>query len=76
MPQITLYFDDETDRLMRERAKAAGVSYSRWVAMLIHDKARAEWPIAIRDLAGCFPDFPTAEELRGDTVADAERIGF
>lgn len=76
MPQVTLYFDAETERLMRERAKAAGVSYSKWVSMLIQSKARGEWPAAVRALAGRFQDFPSTDEIRTPSVADAERIGF
>ena len=76
MPQVTLYFDAQTETLMRERARAAGLSYSKWVALLIHSKARGEWPAAVRELAGRFPDFPLAEEGRTAVGTDAERLAF
>lgn len=75
MSQLTLYLDDETEALMRERAKAAGLSNSRWVAELIRRNAVADWPVPLSELAGSFPDFP----LREDAPAlpdDVPRIGF
>ena len=76
MPQVTLYLDEETERLMREHAKAAGLPYSKWVALLIRGKARPQWPQAAREAAGRFPDFPLAESARGGLGADGERVGF
>ena len=76
MPQVTLYFDDETERLMRERAKATGLSYSKWVALLIQSKARSEWPPSIAALAGRFSDFPLAEAARASLGEDATRELF
>ena len=76
MPQVTLYLDNDTERLMREHAKAAGLPYSRWVATLIREKARTQWPEAVRQAAGQFPDFPLAEQALAALGADSERIGF
>ncbi|MFP5404973.1 MAG: CopG family transcriptional regulator [Gammaproteobacteria bacterium] len=76
MSQVTLYLDDETQRLMRECARAAGMSNSRWVASLIRKQALREWPASVRSLAGRFEDFPLAEAARASTGEDVERIGF
>ena len=76
MPQVTLYLDDETERLMREHAKAAGLPYSKWVAQLIRSRARSEWPAAVREAAGRFPDFPLVESARTGLGDDSERIGL
>lgn len=76
MPQVTLYLDEETERLMREHAKAAGLPYSKWVALLIRDKARSQWPTAVREAAGRFPDFPLVGPVRAGLGTDGERIGF
>ena len=66
MGQITLYLDDETLKKVRSRAKAAGVSQSRWVADLItRGESASEWPRAVAELAGAWPDAPLADELRG-----------
>lgn len=58
MPQITLYIDEETDSKARAAARAAGISYSKWVAQLIRSRTRDEWPEMLRKLAGSRPDFP------------------
>lgn len=76
MSQVTLYLDDETQSLMRERAKAAGMSNSKWVASLIRKQALREWPTSVKALAGRFEDFPLAEAARASTGEDIERIGF
>jgi hypothetical protein len=64
MGQVTLYLDAETENRMREAARVAGVSQSRWLAELIREKTSTEWPPSIVALAGAWIDMPTAEELR------------
>ena len=64
MPQVTLYLDEETERLMREHAKAAGLPYSRWVALLIRGKARPQWPQAAREAARKAPRPPRETQPR------------
>lgn len=76
MAQVTLYLDEEVDRVMRECAQAAGVSNSRWVADLIRRHAGAAWPPAVLGLAGAFPDFPTADDVRPQGAADLPRAEF
>jgi hypothetical protein len=65
VPQITLYIDEETDAKARAAARAAGVSYSKWVAELIRSRTRDEWPR---------PDFPL-RATDGDTV-DVPRVSL
>ena len=77
MAQVTLYLDDETQRLMRERARAAGLSNSKWVALLIRaQEPQEEWPADVKALAGKFSDFPLADAARSATGSDIERVGF
>jgi hypothetical protein len=73
MGQITLYLDDETEEKMKDAAKVAGVSQSRWVSRLIKEKTATEWPESIVRLAGAWADFPTAEEIREGTPPDLPR---
>lgn len=73
MAQVTLYLDEETSRRAREAAAAAGRSMSQWVAEAIRSRIGSEWPADVRALAGCWPDLPTAEELRRSTATDAAR---
>lgn len=66
MAQITLYLDDELEARLREASKAANLSQSRFVANLIAEKLHHEWPESVLALAGAWPDFPEAEELRAE----------
>ena len=74
MPQITLYLDEETDAKARAAARAAGVSYSKWVGELIRSRTRDEWPETLRKLAGSRPDFPL-RATNGETV-DVPRVAL
>lgn len=73
MAQVTIYLDDETARLARAAARAAGLSQSRWLAMLIREKTSSEWPAAVREAAASWPDFPSAETIREGPGRDVER---
>ena len=73
MAQITIYLDDEHDSRLRAAAKAEGVSASRWIAQLIEDKTRSDWPANVRALSGAWGDFPAPEELRQAGGQDTAR---
>ena len=73
MAQVTLYLDEETKKRMRRAAKAAGVSQSRWLAELVRQETASEWPAEVRELAGAWPDFPEAEDLRRGVGRDVRR---
>jgi hypothetical protein len=76
MAQITLYIDDETEVRMKEAARAAGMSLSRWVAELIRARTATQWPESVRRLAGAWSDLPTAESLRQGQGEDVPREPF
>jgi hypothetical protein len=71
--QVTLYLDEATKDRVRKAAKAAGVSQSRWLAELVRRGAAEEWPAEVHELAGAWPDFPEADELRRSTGRDVRR---
>ena len=73
MPRITLYLDDQTEKLMRERAAAARMPFSRWVAHLIRAQAGSSWSLQVTRLLGAFPDMPLVEDLRALDVPDLPR---
>ena len=73
MGQVTIYLDDEHERRLRRAAKSAGVPVSRWVAKLVEESTRNEWPESIRALSGAWEDFPNAEELREAEASDSPR---
>lgn len=75
MPQITLYVDDDTRKLVEQAAKTSGLSQSKWVTRAIRRQAASSWPQNVLDLAGRFPDFPLREE--GQPLPDdSQRIGW
>jgi hypothetical protein len=71
--QVTLYLDEATKNRVRKAAKAAGVSQSHWLAELVRRSAAEEWPAEVRELAGAWPDFPEAGELRPGAGRDVRR---
>ena len=78
MGQITIYLDDETDRLVKTRVKASGESASKWVADAVRTRARSEWPADILSIFGSWKDadFPNAAELRKGYGKDVPRGSF
>jgi len=76
MGQVTVYIDDKTEADMNAAVKASGISKSKWVARVIREKAGAEWPQEVKNLAGNWQDFPTAEEIRQTSVSDSARELF
>lgn len=73
MPQITIYLEDKVSALVKTAAKAARVSQSRWIADAIRARARTEWPKSVEALAGAWPDFPSADQIRKRPGADTPR---
>jgi hypothetical protein len=73
MGQVTIYLDDEHERRLRRAAKSAGVPVSRWLANLVEESTRNEWPESIRGMSGAWEDFPSAEELREAGSSDSPR---
>jgi hypothetical protein len=74
MSQVTIYLDDEAEARMRQAAKEAGLSRSRWMAELIREKTASRWPESFRRLIGTWgDDFPEVEEIRQGLGEDVER---
>ena len=76
MAQITIYLDDEHDSRLRAAAKAEGIPASRWIAQLIEEKTRTQWPSSVQAMAGAWSDFPAPEALRDASDRDAPRESF
>ncbi len=73
MGQVTLYMDDDTLGRMRAAAEASGLSMSGWLAQLVRERTRTEWPADVVALAGAWRDLPTAEDLRACQPGDVAR---
>lgn len=73
MAHLTIYLTDEVELRVRKAAKAAKVSTSKWVADRVSKSVEASWPPEFLALAGAFPDFPDAGELRKGYGEDVPR---
>lgn len=73
MAQITIYLDDDAAGQVKAAAKAGRVSRSQWIAEAIRLRIGRDWPASVRELAGAWPDFPTAEEIRRKQAGSARR---
>jgi hypothetical protein len=74
MAQVTIYLDDAAEKRVKAAAKKAGVSVSRWVAELVKNRTRTEWPGEVLELAGAWPDFPDLENIRPVAGKDSRRV--
>lgn len=75
MGQITIYLDTELESRLKAAARQADLSTSRWIALLVQERLSEEWPAAVRESAGTWGEFPSAEELRS-SLGEDEREQF
>jgi hypothetical protein len=73
MAQVTIYLDDAAEKRVKAAAKKAGVSVGQWVAELVKNRTRTEWPPEVLELAGAWPDFPDPEDIRPVGGKDSRR---
>ena len=73
MAHLTIYLTDDVERRVRKAAKAAKVSISKWVADRVRQSVETSWPPEFLALAGAFPDFPDADDLRKGYGEDVPR---
>jgi hypothetical protein len=73
---LTIYLPDNIERQLRKAADESNVSISKWVADQIGKSLETSWPAEFLALAGAFPDFPEAEELRRGYGEDVRRESF
>jgi hypothetical protein len=73
MAQITIYLEDDVLAKVKAATKAAGVSQSQWISEAVRLRMNKEWPAAVQQLAGAWPDFPSAEEIRDWQKSDLPR---
>ena len=64
MPQLSLYFDKPTLKLVDQAAKKSNTSLSRWVRQAVMESLNNEWPKGYFDLCGSVNDalFDVPEE--------------
>lgn len=73
MAQVTIYLDDEVMALVKAATKTSGISQSQWIAEAVRLRVKKEWPDSVLAMAGAWPDFPTAEDIRDVQGADSSR---
>lgn len=73
MPQLNLYVDEPTHARIKRAAKAAGMSLSKWVSIVVTEKTANQWPAEVLALAGAWKDFPSLDEIRTGEGQDAPR---
>ena len=73
MAQITIYLDSKTEKKLETVTNNKNSSKSKWIANLIKEKLRNDWPNSIKNLSGSWKDFPNAEELRKSMGVDNKR---
>jgi hypothetical protein len=76
MAHLTIYLSDELEKRVRRAAKTSKKSVSKWVAERVTSSVESSWPPEFLALAGTFPDFPDAAELRAGYGKDAPRESF
>jgi len=76
MSHLTIYLDNQTEKRVRSSAKQTGLSVSRFIARILNDHEKAAWPPEVAQMAGSWPDFPSAEEIREGQPADRTREQF
>lgn len=76
MANLTIYLPDEVERQLRQAARESNLSLSKWVADRLSKSIQTSLPAEFLALAGAFPDFPDAEELRRGYGEDTARVSL
>ena len=76
MGQFKIYLEDEIESKMVETPQSAQLSMSKWIAQLIKEKVDSEWPMSVKEAAGTWDDFTSAEELSKNMGKDSEHEEF
>ena len=73
MGQLTIYLDNNSEKILRRRAKEKKLSVSKYVSILVWEKSVSEWPEELIGSAGTWHDYPRVAELRADYGEDIPR---
>jgi hypothetical protein len=76
MGQLILELDEQTEALIKQSASKSGLSVNAWVIQVVRAQTASSWSPEVRALAGAWPDFPMAEELRKTEEQDIPREPF
>lgn len=73
MSQITIYLDEKLERKIRQRAKTAKLSVSKWIANTVEAQERDSWPADVLASFGAWNDIPDLKSIRTSYGRDARR---
>jgi hypothetical protein len=76
MPQISLYIDEKTLKMVENAASRQHVSISKWVAEQIRTRIVPTYPAGFEDLFGSISDETFAAPSRVGFDADTKRVGM
>jgi hypothetical protein len=73
MPQLSLYLDEKTLKMVQQAAKLSRISMSKWVAKQLRTQLHNEWPQEYFKLFGSIMDPSFAGPEPMTTTADVPR---
>jgi len=73
MPQLAIYLDDQTAKLLDEAAHRAGTSRSAWVRDAVQTRLANRLPESFFELYGSWEDDRSPEEILRDIRAGSEQ---
>lgn len=71
MPQLAIYLDDETSKLLDEASEREGVSRSAWVRQAVQSRLRNRLPDSFFAVLGTWEDDRDPEEILRDIRQEA-----
>ena len=76
MPQISLYIDEKTLKMVENAAQRQHVSISKWVAEQIKTKVEPAYPLSFESLFGSISDTSFIEPKDLSFGSDTKREGL
>ncbi len=76
MPQLAIYLDDETAKLLDEASEREGISRSAWVRQAVESRLKSRLPESFFEVLGTWEDEREPDEILRDIraeVAQGER---
>jgi predicted DNA-binding protein len=76
VPQLAIYLDDETAKLLAEASEREGISRSAWVRQAVEARLKSRLPDSFFEVLGSWEDDREPEEILRDIragVAQRER---
>ncbi len=76
MPQLSLYLDEATLKMVERAAKISKVSVSKWIRNNLVQSLKREWPDGYFDLYGAISDdtFAAPDPIAADAGAPREKL--